>query len=227
MELGSIASTLVCADADLDSAVPKIANAGFRKAGQVCTSVQRLYAHSSVADSVIERLAAAAAALPAGDPLDAATRVGPLISRAAAERTAQWLAGARSAGARIVCGGTREGSVIAPTVLADVPDTQDVWCREAFAPLIAVKRFDELSDAIDGANSTPFGLAAGIFTRDLDSALQAARRLRFGSIHINEPSSSRADVMPFGGVKDSGFGHEGPDYAVREMTEERLVTFNP
>jgi succinate-semialdehyde dehydrogenase/glutarate-semialdehyde dehydrogenase len=227
LELGSIASTLVCADADLDSALPKIANAGFRKAGQVCTSVQRLYVHSSVADDVLERLGMAAGALPSGDPLDPATRVGPLISLAAARRTEQWLADARRAGARFVRGGTREQSVIAPTVLADVPEQQDVWCREAFAPLIAVKRFDDFEQAIADANSTPFGLAVGVFTRDLPRAMQAARLLRFGTVHINEASSSRADVMPFGGVKDSGFGHEGPDYAAREMTEERLITINP
>jgi succinate-semialdehyde dehydrogenase/glutarate-semialdehyde dehydrogenase len=227
MELGSIASTLVCADADLERAIPKIANAGLRKAGQVCTSVQRLYVHQSIAEEVAQRLVAYAATLRAGDPRDPATRVGPLISEQSAIRAESWMQEAVAAGARLLCGGRRERSVIAPTIIADAPGDGRVWCQEAFAPLLALRPFDDFDAALASANDTPYGLSAGVFTQDIDRALKAARTLRFGTVQINETSSARSDVMPFGGVKDSGFGKEGPAYAVREMTEERLVIFNP
>lgn len=227
MELGSIASTIVAADADLDRAIPKIANAGLRKAGQVCTSVQRLYVAATIADEVAERLVAFAATLVAGDPRDPATRVGPLITEQAATRAADWIEQAGAHGARVLCGGRRERSVIEPTVMRDAREDSQVWCQEAFAPLIALRSFDDFDAAIANANNTAFGLAAGIFTQDIDRALQAATTLRFGTVQINETSSARSDVMPFGGVKDSGFGKEGPYYAMREMTEERLVVFNP
>lgn len=227
MELGSIASTIVCADADLERAIAKIANAGLRKAGQVCTSVQRLYVHHSIADEVAQRLVAYASTLRAGDPRDPSTRVGPLITEQAAIRAESWLQDAAAHGARILCGGRRTRSVIEPVVLTDVPEDRSVWCQEAFAPLLALRPFDDFDATIASANNTPYGLSAGIFTQDIDRALKAARSLRFGTVQINETSSARSDVMPFGGVKDSGFGKEGPSYAIREMTEERLVVFNP
>ncbi|TDR93305.1 aldehyde dehydrogenase family protein [Enterovirga rhinocerotis] len=227
MELGSIASTIVCADADLSVALPKIANAGLRKAGQVCTSVQRLYVHESIYEAVVGTLAELARGLKAGDPRDEATKVGPLISLQAAERGEAWIRDAVAAGATLHCGGTREGSVITPAVLTDVPESCEAWCREAFAPLIVVRPFKDLKQAIDGANDTPFGLAAGVFTKNMDIAMQAMRTLRFGTVQINETSSARADVMPFGGVKESGFGKEGPAYAAVEMSLERLIVLNP
>lgn len=227
MELGSIASTLVCADADLDQAIPKIANAGLRKAGQVCTSVQRLYVERSIVSEVSERLVTFAATLQAGDPRDPATKVGPLITEASAIRAEAWIQEAEANGARVLCGGTRRGSVIDPAILTDVPVDVRVWCQEAFAPLLVIHPFDDFDQAIQSANDTPYGLSAGIFTKNLDRALKAASTLRFGTVQINETSSARSDVMPFGGVKDSGFGKEGPFYAMREMTEERLVIFNP
>ncbi len=227
MELGSIASTIVCADADLERAIPKIANAGLRKAGQVCTSVQRLYVHRDIAEEVGQRLVAFAATLKAGDPRDPATKVGPLISEQSAMRAESWLREAEQGGAKVLCGGQRERSVITPAIVTQAPDGGRVWCQEAFAPLLALRPFDDFDDAIRDANSTPYGLSAGVFTQDIDRALQAASTLRFGTVQINETSSARSDVMPFGGVKDSGFGKEGPAYAIREMTEERLVVFNP
>ncbi|MCP4559098.1 MAG: aldehyde dehydrogenase family protein [Bosea sp.] len=227
LELGSIASTVVCADADLDKALPKIANASFRKAGQVCTSVQRLFVEDRILGEVTERLVELAATLPAGDPRQPQTRVGPMISPAAAERAQGWVEEARLGQARIACGGTRERSVMQPTVLTNVRNGMKVVDQEIFAPVVSVLPFSELGEALRWANDTPYGLAAGIFTRDVGSALGAARKLRFGSVHINETSSSRADAMPFGGVKDSGFGHEGPRYAIRELTEERLITLLP
>jgi succinate-semialdehyde dehydrogenase/glutarate-semialdehyde dehydrogenase len=226
MELGSIASTLVCADAELDRAVAKIANAAFRKAGQVCTSVQRLYVEASIADELTERLVQAASDMPAGNPRDPDVRVGPMISEAAVERASSWIEEARLGQARIACGGVRTGPVLSPTVVTDVRPGMRVIEQEIFAPCVSVIPFTNFDEAVAQANNTRFGLSAGIFTGNVERALYAARTLRFGSIHINETSSARADGMPFGGVKESGFGHEGPKYAVRELSEERLVTFN-
>jgi succinate-semialdehyde dehydrogenase/glutarate-semialdehyde dehydrogenase len=227
LELGSIASTIVCSDADLDRAIPKIANAAFRKAGQVCTSVQRLYVQEGIAAELTERLAHQASGMPAGDPRDPKTRLGPMISEGAAQRAQSWVEEARLGQARIVQGGTRSGALMQPTVISDARSGMRVIDEEIFAPVICLLPFNDLDEAVAHANNTPYGLAAGVFTRDTSRAIEAAQALRFGAIHINETSSSRADGMPFGGVKDSGFGHEGPKYAVRELTEERLITLNP
>lgn len=227
MELGSIASTILCADADLDRAIPKIANATFRKAGQVCTSVQRLYVERSIFDEVAQRLVQAASRLPAGDPRNPDSKVGPLITESAAARAEAWIAKAKEQGATVLCGGQREGSVLQPTVLVNVDAESTIWCQEAFAPVVSLCPFDNLDEAIESANSTPYGLAAGIFTASIVNSMKAARALRFGTVQINETSSARSDIMPFGGVKDSGFGKEGPWHAMREMTEERLIIINP
>ncbi len=227
LELGSIASTILCADANLDIALPKVANAAFRKAGQVCTSVQRLYVHASRFTEVLDRLTRLAEAMPAGDPRNADTRVGPLISVAAAERVEGIVQAAVQAGAEIRCGAVRNGAVYAPTMLIKTFPGMRALDEEIFGPVVSLIPFEQIEQAIDGANDTPYGLSAGIFTSDIKAAIQATARLRFGSVHINETSSARADAMPFGGVKDSGFGHEGPRYAVREYTEERLVTLTP
>jgi succinate-semialdehyde dehydrogenase/glutarate-semialdehyde dehydrogenase len=227
LELGSIASVIVCADADLKKAAPKIANASFRKAGQVCTSIQRLYVEESAVDEMMELLVKAAQDMPAGDPRNAATRVGPLISESAAVRVEHWIDEARRANATVLTGGGRKGSVVQPTLLTSVKRDMKVVDQEVFGPVLSIIPFRELHQALDGANDSPYGLAAGFFSSNIDKALQAARSLRFGAIHINETSSSRADAMPFGGVKDSGFGHEGPAYSIKEVTEQRLITFNP
>jgi succinate-semialdehyde dehydrogenase/glutarate-semialdehyde dehydrogenase len=224
LELGSIASTIVCHDADLGLAIPKIVNAGFRKAGQVCTSVQRLFVDRRIADTFIPRFVEAVRQARAGDPADPATIVGPMISEHHARRAASWVAEAVEAGAEILTGGRREGAVMEPTVLYRVNESMRVVCEEIFAPVVCLIEFDSLDDAITRANASPYGLAAGLFTSNLQAAFRAARELQFGGVHINEASSARVDVMPFGGVKDSGFGREGPAYAIREMTEERLIT---
>ena len=227
LELGSIASTIVCADANLDRAAPKIANAAFRKAGQVCTSVQRLYVHRGIADVMSERVVDEAGKMPAGDPRKPEIRVGPMISEAAAVRASTWIDEATQRQARVITGGQRSEAVLQPTVIVNARSGMRVVDEEIFAPVVSILTFDELSEAIIHANNTPYGLAAGIFTSDINRATQAAKALRFGAVHINETSSSRGDAMPFGGVKDSGFGHEGPKYAIREVTEERLITINP
>ena len=224
LELGSLSSTVICQDADLEVAVRKIVPAAYRKAGQVCTSVQRLYAHQDVIEEVRDRLVGEVTALVAGDPADPRTTVGPLISAAEARRVESWTQEAAAAGGRVLAGGERRGSVVEPTLLSDVEPAMRVMAEEVFGPVLCVRPYAELDFAIDEVNATPYGLSTGIFTRDIDRALTAATRLRMGSVHINETSSSRVDLMPYGGVKESGFGKEGPHYAVREMTEERLVT---
>jgi acyl-CoA reductase-like NAD-dependent aldehyde dehydrogenase len=224
MELGSIAFTIVCDDARLESALTKVVNAGYRKAGQVCTSVQMLLVHDSIVDEVSARLAALVQALPYGDPRDPKTVVGPLISEADAVRIDAWIQEALARGAKRLAGGERKASVVPPTLLAGVDDSMKVGCREIFGPVVCILPFRTLDEAIARVNATPFGLATGVFTNRLDDALAAARRLEVGGVHINETSSSRVDMMPYGGSKDSGFGREGPRYAVHEMTEERMVT---
>ncbi|MGH3663217.1 MAG: aldehyde dehydrogenase family protein [Micromonosporaceae bacterium] len=227
LELGSIASTIVCADADLDRAVPKIANAAFRKAGQVCTSTQRLYVERPAVDDVVSRLIDTLAGMPAGDPRDPETRIGPLISDASAARVSDWVDQALESGASVGCGGRRHGPVYQPTVLLGAAPGMAVVDQEVFGPVVSVLPYDDLDTAVASGNDTPYGLAAGIFTRDVDVALRAARALRVGTVNVNEASSARADAMPFGGVKSSGQGREGPAHAIREVTEERLVTLNP
>ncbi|MCS0497247.1 aldehyde dehydrogenase family protein [Ancylobacter sp. MQZ15Z-1] len=224
LELGSIASTIVCHDADIERAIPKIVNAGFRKAGQVCTSVQRLFVDRRIAGRFVPRLVEAVHAAKAGDPADPSVVIGPMITPEHAERAASWVREAVAGGARILTGGTHEGSVFEPTVLDRVDESMRVVCEEIFAPVVSVIEFDDVGEAVARANASPFGLSAGLFTSDISTALRTARLLRFGGVHINEASSARVDAMPFGGVKDSGFGREGPAYAIREMTEERLIT---
>ena len=226
LELGSIASTIVCEDAPLDRAIPRCVNAAFRKAGQVCTSVQRLYVHDSIADRFSEALVAKIAAAKTGDPYDPQTLVGPMISEQEAIRAETWIREAVDGGAKLLIGGQREGSLIYPTVLADARPQMKVMCEEIFAPVVSIVRYRSLDEAIEQVNDTCYGIAAGIFTNDLQRAMKAARRLHMGSVHINETSSSRVDLMPYAGAKDSGSGREGPKYAIQEMTEERLITIS-
>ncbi|GAA0749577.1 aldehyde dehydrogenase family protein [Ideonella azotifigens] len=225
MELGSIAFTVLCADANLDAAIPKIVGAAYRKAGQVCTSIQTLLVARSRMAEVEERLKTAVQALASGDPRDPATQVGPVISLAAAERIDRWIQHAVGQGARLIAGGPRQGAVVPPTLLADVARDCEVSCQEVFGPVMSLESFDHIDEAIVRVNSTPFGLATGVFTNRLDDAMKAVRRLQVGGVHINETSSSRVDLMPYGGSKDSGFGREGPKYAVHEMCEMRMVSW--
>lgn len=227
LELGSIACTVVCKDADLDVALPKVIGASFRRAGQFCTSIQRLYVESPILDEVVRRLAKGAAALRAGDPRSADTDIGPMITETEAQRAESWVVEARSGGAQVLAGGTREGAVLAPTVLTGVLDGMKVIDQEIFAPVVSVIPFDDVTQVYKSINALPYGLATGIFSSSLDIAIQAAHALRVGSVHINDLASSRTDSMPYGGVKESGHGYEGPRYSMLEMTEERVVTFRP
>jgi succinate-semialdehyde dehydrogenase/glutarate-semialdehyde dehydrogenase len=226
MELGSIACTILCDDARLDSALPKVLNASYRKAGQVCTSIQLLLAHQSLVAEVEAHLTKLVQGLAYGDPYDPGTFVGPLISEKEAIRVEQWVEEAVAKGARRLAGGPRKGAVLPPVLLGSIDDSMKVGCREVFGPILCIVPFATLDEAIARVNATPYGLATGIFTNRLDDAFAAARRLEVGGVHVNETSSSRVDLMPYGGSKASGFGREGPRYAVHEMTEERIVTFS-
>jgi acyl-CoA reductase-like NAD-dependent aldehyde dehydrogenase len=224
MELGSIAFTVLCADANLDVAIPKIVGAAYRKAGQVCTSIQNLLVERSRLAEVTERIAAAVRAMPYGNPHDDQVQVGPVISEAAAIRIDAWIQSASQMGGKVLVGGPRAGALIPPTLLVDVPRACEVSCQEVFGPVMSIEPFDSIDEAIARVNSTTFGLATGFFTNRLDFAMAAVRRLHVGGVHINETSSSRVDLMPYGGSKDSGFGREGPRYAVHEMSEMRMVS---
>ena len=226
LELGSIAGTIVCDDADLERAAPRCANSAFRRAGQACTSTQKLLVDARVFDRFLDLLVEATRQLRVGDPRDRGTHVGPLISEADARRAESWIQEAVAVGAQVVEGGQRVGALLHPTILVNVRASMRVVAEEIFAPVVSVMPFTSLDEAIDEVNSTPYGLATGLFTRDVIRAMTASRRLHVGIVHINEPSSSRVDLMPFAGVKESGLGREGPKYAMQEMTEERLVTIS-
>jgi acyl-CoA reductase-like NAD-dependent aldehyde dehydrogenase len=223
LELGNSTPVLVEPDADVEDAATKVAMHGFSFAGQSCISVQRVYAHRDVYDDFLARLVPKVEALVVGDPLDEETDVGPVIDEDARERILAWVDEARQEGARVLTGGEIEGGLIRPTVLADVTLEMRVSRQEVFGPVVAVAPYGSLAEALDLANGTEYGLQAGIFTASLDSALEAANKLEFGGVTVNEAPTFRADQMPYGGVKASGNTKEGPRYTVREMTEERLV----
>lgn len=226
LELGSISSTIVCEDADLEWAVPRCMNASFRKAGQVCTSVQRLYVQKGIVRRFVDLLCQQTSQAKFGDPYDPATVVGPMISEAEAIRAESWIQEAVENGAKLALGGARQGPVLAPTILENVTSDMKVMCREIFAPVISIVPYDDFDEAVAQVNDTPYGLAAGLFTSNLNRAMAAARQIHVGTLHVNETSSARVDLMPYAGAKDSGVGREGPHYAIKEMTEERLVTMS-
>ena len=226
LELGSIAATLVAADADPSAVSADIVRAGFAKAGQVCTSTQIVYVERAIAEDLTARIVGLAKTMPAGDPRLPETKVGPMISEAEARRVEDWIDEARTTGAKILCGGTRDGSVVAPAVAIDAPDDAKLIQKELFGPVITVRVVEDLCDAVSHYNALPYGLAVGVFTKELDKAFYAAENLRAGTVHINSASSSRLDAMPFGGVRDSGHGKEGPRYAIDEMTEQRFILWH-
>jgi acyl-CoA reductase-like NAD-dependent aldehyde dehydrogenase len=223
LELGNATPVIVEADADLDDVAGRLATNAFSFAGQSCISVQRIYVERSAYDALMERFLPRVEALKLGDPADEETDVGPLIDREARDRVLDWIEEARGAGAEILAGGELDGELLRPTVIANAAPDLKVSCQEVFGPVCTVTAYDSIDEAIELANGTPYGLQAGIFTASMKTALAAAQRLDFGGVTINEAPTFRADQMPYGGVKDSGNTREGPAWAVREMTEERLV----
>ncbi len=223
LELGNATPVIVTADADLVDTATRLAANAFSFAGQSCISVQRIYVERAAYDEFVDLFVPRVEGLVVGDPADDATDVGPVISGGDRDRIASWIEEATASGARVLTGGTIERDLLAPTVLADAPADAKVNREEVFGPLCTLTPFDALDEAIELANGTRYGLQAGIFTSDVKTALRAARELEFGGVTVNEAPTFRADQMPYGGVKDSGNTREGPAYAVREMTEERLV----
>jgi acyl-CoA reductase-like NAD-dependent aldehyde dehydrogenase len=223
LELGNATPVIVEADADLEDVATRLAANAFSFAGQSCISVQRVYVQREAYEELVSRFVPKAEALVVGDPLDERTDVGPLIDPGSRDRVLEWIEEARAAGAEILTGGELEGDLIRPTVIANASPDLRVSHDEVFGPVCTVTAYDTLDEAIELANGTRYGLQAGIFTRDLKTAMTAAQRLEFGGVTVNEAPTFRADQMPYGGVKDSGNTREGPAYAVRELTEERLV----
>jgi len=223
LELGNATPVIVAADADLDDVAARMAANAFSFAGQSCISVQRIYVERPAYDEFLRRFIPRVEALRLGDPAQEDTDVGPLIAMSERDRVLAWIEEATARGAEVLTGGTLEGELLRPTVLGSAPPDARVSCQEVFGPLCTVTPYDTLEEAITLANGTRYGLQAGIFTRDGKAALRAARELEFGGVTVNEAPTFRADQMPYGGIKDSGNTREGPAYAVREMTEERVV----
>jgi acyl-CoA reductase-like NAD-dependent aldehyde dehydrogenase len=223
LELGNNAPVIVEPDADLELAAAKIVAGGYGYSGQTCISVQRVYVHHSVRDELVEQIVPKVEALNVGDPLDDATDVSALIAPSERDRIVGWIDEATGDGAKLACGGQVRDEVLTPTVLTNVTPEMKVSTEEVFGPVIGVQGYNSLDEALALANDSRYGLQAAVFTRDLGAALTAAHSLNFGGVTVNEMPTFRTDQMPYGGVKDSGNTKEGPHYAVREMTEERLV----
>ncbi len=223
LELGNSTPLVVFADADLDAAVDAAARFGYAFAGQSCIAVQRLLVERSAYEDVVERMTVAVATVRFGDPADDAVACGPVIDERSRDAVLAKVRDATSAGARLLVGGDHDGNVIEPILLADVDPVLDVSCTELFGPVVVMTPFDTEEDAVALANGTPYGLQAGAYTSDVGRALRMAGRLEFGGVTINVPPTFRTDQMPYGGTKESGNTKEGPRWAVRDLTEERLV----
>jgi len=227
LELGGNAPVIVDETADLAYAVERTAASAFAYAGQVCISAQRVLVHESVAEDFTARFVEKAKSLRAGDPLDEATELSNMIDEQAARRAQGWIDEAVAAGARLLTGGRREGSLLEATVLTDVHSEMRVCSEEVFAPVATLQTFGDFEEALTEANNTRYGLQAGVFTHDVARALRALRALDFGGVIVNDSPAFRVDNMPYGGVKLSGSGREGIRYAMEEMTEQRLIVIDP
>jgi acyl-CoA reductase-like NAD-dependent aldehyde dehydrogenase len=227
LELGSNTALIVDTEADLAKAADAVARGGFYFNGQACIAVQRVIVCEAVRDRFLAELTPRVGALRTGDPRDAETHVAPLINDAATERVQDWIGRAQHAGARLIHGGSVENRSVQPTVLLDVPETAQAWCEEIFAPVVAVRSVPDLDAALETVNRSRYGLHASIFTRSLPSAFRAIEELEVGGVVVNEVPGFRSDIMPYGGVKDSGIGREGPRFAVEELTVTRMAIIRP
>lgn len=227
LELGGDAAVIVEPDADLDDAAKRTAIGAFAYAGQVCISVQRILVHASVHAAFTKRLLAAISELGCGDPADEATVCGPVIDAYNADRVAEWIAEAEAKGAQRLCGGERTGNVVTPTVLAEVPPDAKVAYDEVFGPVATLASYTDFEEVLARVNASRFGLQAGVFTNNLKHAMRAFEVIEVGGVIHNDSPMFRVDQMPYGGVKESGFGREGIRYAIEDHTEPRLLVLRP
>ncbi|WP_066390817.1 aldehyde dehydrogenase family protein [Neobacillus mesonae] len=227
LELGSNAAVILDKDTNVDSVVDRHVTGAFSNQGQVCISLQRVYAHEDVYEEFVEKFAVKAKELKIGDPLDPETYISALISKKETERALGWIEEAKQNGAVVVTGGklTADG-VLEPTIITNVDPKQKVSCQEVFAPVVIVNKVSSVEEAIDYVNDSRYGLQAGVYTKNVDKALLASEILEVGAVMINDIPTFRVDHMPYGGVKESGTGREGIKYAVEEMTELKLVVWN-
>jgi acyl-CoA reductase-like NAD-dependent aldehyde dehydrogenase len=223
LELGSNSAVIIEDDGNVEEAVARCVAGSFAHSGQVCISVQRIFVHRKIRDEFLERFVAGARKLHIGHPHDPSTDISSLITVGEAERVENWIGEAVQRGAKLLTGGDRHRATIEPAILADVPAEVSLSCREAFGPVVGVNAYDKLDDAIARVNDSQYGLQAGIYTSDIQKAFRAARQVHVGGFMINEVPQYRVDQMPYGGVKLSGTGREGPKYAIEEMTEPKLV----
>jgi acyl-CoA reductase-like NAD-dependent aldehyde dehydrogenase len=226
LELGGNAGVIVHSDADLVYAAERCVTGGFAYAGQSCISVQRILVERSVLEKFIDLFVAGVKKLRTGDPLEESTDVGPLIREIDAIRASEWVQEAVRSGARLLCGGQRKGSIFEPTVLTRTRPDMKVNCQEIFAPVVTVEAYDDSKDAVRQINSSPYGLQAGIFTRDAKLLFDAYEELEVGALMAGDVPTFRIDHMPYGGIKESGMGREGLRYAIEEMTEPKLLVMN-
>lgn len=226
LELGGNAGAIVEPDADLESAAKKLAMGAFAYAGQSCISVQRIYVHESIADQFTEALIAAAQSLPHGDPKNERVVCGPLIDTANTDRVEEWIAEASKMGGRVLYGGQRQGNVITPTIVADSPSSARLNCNEVFGPVVNMTTYRDFEAAIARVNDSKYGLQAGVYTNDIRKIWTAFEHLEVGGVIHNDAPTYRVDLMPYGGVKMSGTGREGPHWAIEEMTEPRLLVIS-
>ncbi len=226
LELGGNAAVIVEPDADIDFVARRLSLGAFSNAGQICISVQRIYVHEKIYDRFRKKFLEETRKVKVGNPLDDDTVVGPMINSIEADRAFKWIQEAKAAGAKILAGGGRNGNILEPTVFESVPTNANLYCEEAFAPVAILETYSEFDEAIRKVNDTRFGLQAGIFTNDTRKIFKAFDEIQVGGVIINDYPTYRIDNMPYGGVKDSGFGREGLRYAIEEMTEPKLLAFN-
>ncbi len=226
MELGSNSPVIIMPDADMNKVTTALASTGYAHAGQVCISTQRVYANREIYGDFLDAFTESVKSITTGDPRQEGVRMGPMIRESDAARVESWVQEAVDGGARLVAGGQRNGTLMAPTLLADVKPEMRISCDEVFGPAVGVTPVDDIDEAIAQANSTNYGLSTAIFTENLDWAMKFALEAEAGNIHLNWGTQWRADLMPYGGLKDSGMGKEGPKYAVEEMTETKMVVFH-
>jgi acyl-CoA reductase-like NAD-dependent aldehyde dehydrogenase len=227
LELGGNSPNIVHGDADMDLAVRQVVAGGFANTGQSCNSVQRVFVDARIADEFTSRVVAGAAALRVGDPLDPTIDIGTLVDEAAAVRVAEWIADARKRGARVLVGGERTGASLNPTVVVDAPEDSRLVCEEIFGPVVAILPYRTLDEALERANASELGLQSAVFTSSLAVAIRAAERLASGGVLVNRSTNFRLDHLPYGGIKDSGIGREGPAYAIEEMTNLKTILIDP